>query len=70
MRRKRKKKNQPKLKGLDADQCAFIENRVRVLGSLAAVKRAYRADDTVSAYALMVALKTYGEGWSVPKIDV
>ena len=65
MKTKPRKKKREKLNGLDDDQRTFIENRVRSLGSLEAVKRTYRANDTVSAYALMLALSIYKDAWPV-----
>ena len=65
MKTKPRKKKREKLNGLDDDQRTFIENRVRSLGSLEAVKRTYRANDTVSSYALMLALSIYKDAWPV-----
>ena len=65
MKTKPRKKKREKLNGLDDDQRTFIENRVRSLGSLEAVKRTYRANDTVSSYALMLALNIYKDAWPV-----
>ena len=61
--KKRRKKKKEKLNGLDDGQRAFIENQVRLLGSMKRVRQVYRMDDTVSAYALMIALTVYGDGW-------
>lgn len=45
---------------LEPDAKSFIETKVRVLGSVGAVKRSYRLDDLVSRYALAYAERHFG----------
>ena len=46
-----------KKKGLSDDQKDFIKKKVKELGTIEAVKTFYNKDDTVSAYAAMMAKK-------------
>jgi len=52
--------NQPEESGLEDYQKSFIENKVKKLGSIDAVKKEYNADDDVSNYAKQYAQELYG----------
>ena len=63
MPRVREKDDHPGLRGacmLDQDQIQFIENKVRELGSIEAVRSYYYKDCTVTDYARQFAETVYG----------
>lgn len=60
MKHKRKNKKKHDLSKLDEAQVVFIHSKVAQLGSVEAVERFYKKDDTVCAFARLVARSMFG----------